>query len=40
VAVVELWLAVGADWPFVYDTERVMQRGLDIQEYTDPRTIR
>ena len=26
----------GAQWPFLSDPERVVQRGLDIQEYTDP----
>jgi peroxiredoxin len=33
----DLRLGVGADWPFLYDTERVIQRDLDIQEYTDPK---
>jgi peroxiredoxin len=33
----DLRLGVGADWPFLYDTERVVQRDLDIQEYTDAR---
>ena len=28
--------AVGAQWPFLSDTRRVVQRDLDIQEYTDP----
>jgi peroxiredoxin len=27
----------GAEWPFLCDPERVVQRDLDIQEYTDPR---
>ena len=27
---------VGAPWTFLSDTERVIQRALDIQEYTDP----
>jgi peroxiredoxin len=28
--------SVGAQWPFLCDPERVVQRDLDIQEYTDP----
>jgi hypothetical protein len=28
--------ALGAHWPFLSDTERVVQKELDIQEYTDP----
>jgi len=28
--------AVGAEWPFLADPDRVVQRDLDIQEYTDP----
>jgi peroxiredoxin len=28
--------SVGAQWPFLEDTGRVVQRDLDIQEYTDP----
>lgn len=28
--------AVGANWPFLSDADRVVQRNLDIQEYTDP----
>ena len=28
--------AVGAQWPFLSDPERVVQRELGIQEYTDP----
>src|SRR3954463_4126311 len=28
--------SVGAVWPFLEDTERVVQKDLDIQEYTDP----
>ena len=28
--------ATGATWPFLSDTERVVQRDLDIQETTDP----
>jgi peroxiredoxin len=27
----------GAQWPFLCDPERLVQRDLDIQEYTDPR---
>ena len=27
---------VGAPWPFLSDPERVVQKDLDIQEYTDP----
>jgi peroxiredoxin len=27
---------VGAEWPFLSDPERVIQRDLDIAEYTDP----
>ena len=26
----------GADWPFLHDEQRVIQRDLEIQEYTDP----
>ncbi len=26
----------GAQWPFLSDSERVIQKDLDIQEYTDP----
>ena len=26
----------GAQWPFLSDPERVVQRDVDIQEYTDP----
>lgn len=32
----DLRLGVGATWPFLHDPERVVQRALDIQEYTDP----
>ena len=32
----ELRLGLGADWIFLYDSERVIQQDLDIQEYTDP----
>ena len=28
--------SVGAQWPFLEDTERIVQKDLDIQEYTDP----
>ncbi len=28
--------AVGAQWPFLSDPERIVQKDLDIQEYTDP----
>ena len=28
--------ALGAEWPFLVDPERTVQRDLDIQEYTDP----
>ena len=27
---------VGAEWPFLADVERIVQRDLDIAEYTDP----
>ena len=27
---------LGAQWPFLSDPERLVQRDLDIQEYTDP----
>ena len=30
--------AVGAQWPFLSDPDRTVQKDLDIQEYTDPRT--
>jgi peroxiredoxin len=32
----EFRLSVGAQWPFLSDPERIVQRDLDIQEYTDP----
>jgi peroxiredoxin len=32
----ELRAAVGAQWPFLSDPERIVQKDLDIQEYTDP----
>jgi len=27
---------IGAQWPFLLDEERIVQRDLDIKEYTDP----
>jgi hypothetical protein len=36
----DLRLGVGADWPFLYDTERIFHRDLEIEEYTDPRSNR
>jgi peroxiredoxin len=27
---------IGAEWPFLSDTERIVQRDLDITAYTDP----
>jgi hypothetical protein len=32
----DLRLGVGADWPFLHDTKRIIQQDLDIAEYTDP----
>jgi peroxiredoxin len=32
----EFRASVGAQWPFLSDPERVVQRALDIAEYTDP----
>jgi peroxiredoxin len=32
----EFRLSVGAHWPFLSDPGRIVQRDLDIQEYTDP----
>lgn len=32
----DLRLGVRATWPFLHDTERIVQKALDIQEYTDP----
>jgi peroxiredoxin len=32
----DLRLGVGAQWPFLHDPERVVQRDLEIAEYTDP----
>ncbi|HEX6966591.1 MAG TPA: redoxin domain-containing protein [Gemmatimonadaceae bacterium] len=31
----ELRMGVGADWPFLYDTDRVIAKDLGIEEYTD-----
>ena len=32
----ELRAAVGAQWPFLSDPERIIQQELELQEYTDP----
>ena len=32
----EFRASVGAEWPFLSDSERAVQKDLDIQEYTDP----
>src|SRR3954452_24429552 len=32
----EFRASVGAQWPFLSDPERTVQRDLDIREYTDP----
>src|SRR6478609_4504237 len=32
----EFRASVGAQWPFLSDPGRIVQRDLDIQEYTDP----
>jgi hypothetical protein len=32
----EFRLSVGAQWTFLSDVERTIQRDLDIKEYTDP----
>jgi peroxiredoxin len=32
----EFRASVGADWTFLSDPDRVVQKDLDIQEYTDP----
>ncbi len=32
----EFRASVGAQWPFLSDPERVVQKDLEIQEYTDP----
>jgi peroxiredoxin len=35
----EFRASVGAQWTFLSDNERKIQKDLDIQEYTDPSTI-
>ena len=35
-ALQEFRLSVGAQWPFLSDPGRMVQKDLDIQEYTDP----
>jgi peroxiredoxin len=32
----EFRLSTGAPWPFLSDPDRIVQKDLDIQEYTDP----
>ncbi len=32
----DLRLGVGAHWPFLHDTKRIVQQDLNIAEYTDP----
>jgi len=32
----EFRASVGAQWPFLSDEERIVQKDLDIEEYTDP----
>ena len=32
----ELRQGIGADWPFLHDEQRIVQKDLGIQEYTDP----
>jgi peroxiredoxin len=32
----EFRASVGAQWPFLSDPERIVQKDVDIQEYTDP----
>lgn len=32
----ELRLAIGANWTFLHDEKRIIQKDLDIAEYTDP----
>jgi peroxiredoxin len=32
----EFRASVGAQWPFLSDPDRIVQKDLDIQEYTDP----
>ena len=34
--ILEFRASVGAQWPFLSDSERIVQQDLDIQEYTDP----
>ena len=36
----EFRASVGAQWTFLADPERRVQKALDIQEYTDPSTTR
>ena len=36
----EFRASVGAQWPFLSDPGRKVQKDLDIQEYTDANTIR
>jgi peroxiredoxin len=36
----EFRASVGAQWPFLSDPERIVQKNLDIQEYTDPEQLR
>lgn len=35
-ALQEFRASVGAQWPFLSDPDRIVQKDLDIQEYTDP----
>jgi peroxiredoxin len=35
-AIQEFRASLGAPWPFLSDPERMVQKDLDIQEYTDP----
>jgi peroxiredoxin len=35
-SLLEFRASVGAQWPFLEDTGRIVQQDLDIQEYTDP----
>jgi peroxiredoxin len=37
VATYEFRVGVGAHWPFLSDVKRVVQKDLDIAEYTDPK---
>ncbi|MGA2012865.1 MAG: redoxin domain-containing protein, partial [Solirubrobacteraceae bacterium] len=32
----EFRASIGGHWPFLSDPERIVQKDLDIQEYTDP----